>query len=230
MPGVKRRRTSSKARSAKSVSQATKAYVQRALSRVGEKKWIHFNDGRAYSNKTVTSFNIMYQAGVSEGTDWENRVVGTKIRIHEIIVRGQLSNNLASTKSSSVALHIAVVKAPEYRTATNYGYSELFLGTADEAPCNIFNPNQCTPLVEKVVKCQPSIAYNDTGAAVVTQDVSQGFEMRWRGKMVFDFRDLSNTYEGKKENLYVIVYMSNPASGGTAGGLGMRVAVKFTDM
>lgn len=212
------------------MSQATKAYVQRALSRVGEKKWIHFEDGRTYANGVLNTFNIMYQAGVAEGTDWENRVVGTKIRIHEILLRGQLSNNVATHPYSGIELHVAIIKAPEYRTTTNYGYTELFLGSAAEAPENIFNPNQCTVLVQKLVRVQPSLTFNPTTTAIVNQQVAQHFEMRWSGKMVFDFRDLSSTYEGKKENLYVVVYMTNPASGTNAGGLAFRCAIKFTDM
>lgn len=207
------------------VSKSVKSYVRRAIDRVGERKLIHYSAGASFLHAVPKTYNLMYQAGTANGTDWENKVIANKLQIREIIVRGQIANDVATLPNNSIQMHIAIVKYRDYYTATSIPYSSLFVDpTPTLASCSMLNKDACTVLVEKRMTLQPQLA---------TSYSDRNFELKLRSKMNFSFEDLGATYAGRDTNLYLVVYLTG--LGGTigtttSGGVTHGTYISFVDI
>lgn len=221
MPGMKRRRMSAKPTKAV----VTKDYVRKAIVRAAEKKILYFTAGYTMKQQVVHSWNLMYQTSVAQGTDWEERVIGTKIRISRIIIEGQIANDVSSDKDQPFAVRVLVLKADNYNTITSLGFGDVFEG-------QIYNATDARPNSRKVtVLANRLLTLNQSGPA--SSEHIKPFSIEIKRGFPFEFKDLSISKEGRRSNLYFVVLASNldGTIGSTSvGGISFRSTIEFTDL
>lgn len=205
------------------VPDAVKQYVRKAITKAPELKKYFFRTGTNMLCDLPYTYNLPYQASLGSGSGPEDAMVGAKMRIKRILVRGQATNYAGTTPNDGISARIMLIKSDRYATVSSLGYTEIFVGAGLTTTASIPDPNLCTVLADKLVHLQTAnIAYNNTVP----------FEIDVPCNFVHEFSDIAATYQGKNTNLYLVLALSNVTgtSGvSTAGGMTTQTCVWFTD-
>jgi len=205
------------------VPDAVKKYVRKAITAAPELKKYFFGTAQSYLCDVPYTYNMPYQSGVSTGPDPEGDLIGAKMRIKRILIRGQLTNYQSTTPSDSTNARIMIIKSDKFVTVSSLAYTEMFIGGGSVAPVGIPDNNQITVLADKMVHLQTSITAANNAVP---------FEIDVPCNFIQEFSDITSNYAGKNTNLYLVFCVSNVVgtSGiSTAGGITSRTCVWFTD-
>jgi len=162
---------------------------------------------------------------MSHGTS-SSKVVGDRIRIRYIKFRGVLSNNVSSNPGATFGARIALIKHRKYETSSSLLNSDLNKFGFDEATHSTFDPKRCTLMTESLVTVSPQ--FNNPIANTFTQ---RPVQLSKKMNYLFTYKDLSATYEGKSENLYLVASGINTGatSSASASGLAGQLIIGYTD-
>lgn len=207
------------------VSKAVKKFVAQQIKASPEIKEAQFAIGVTLDKDVPKSWNLPYSSGLGQGTS-SAKVVGDRIRIRYIKFRGVLSNNVSTNPGATFGARIALVKHRHYYTLTSLSSDELFKFGEDEATHNTFDPKRCTLMAETLITASPN--YAPSGATQMTQ---RPVQLSKKMNYLFTFKDLTTTYEGKLENLYLVASGINTGALITqdASGLAGQLIIGYTD-
>lgn len=171
--------------------------------------------------RTFRSFNLIYQSGManSGSQGGENaKAIGDEIFLKGWRCRGLLANNPANTLP--VTYTMALIKTSVFRTATNLSDAEVTPSYTVLDAVPRLDSTKVTTLKRWTITVKP------------TQDASQSqqhFDHYVDLKsQKYRFRDLLSNYEGKKENIYFIVYASSFGNAQFKG-TGITGKIEFTE-
>jgi hypothetical protein len=207
------------------VSKAVKKFVAQQIKASPEIKEASFSIGHTVTKDVPKSWNLMYQSGISHGTS-SAKVIGDRIKIRYIKFRGVLSNNVSTNPGATFGVRLGLVKSRHYYTTTSLSSDELFKFGTDDATHNTFDPKRCTLMTESLVTASPQ--FSAPGATTYTQ---RPVQLSKKMNYLYTFKDLSSTYEGKLENLYLVATGINTGTtiSQNAVGLAGELIFGYTD-
>jgi len=181
------------------ISNVVKNEVRKQIKSAAETKVGYFSVNTSIKNITPLTYNLMGQAGFSNGTAGENStyvgdsfdMVGIKLRM---LVRGG-----SQYISQASFLQIAIISTPKYVVASSLSRQDLLPSYGGFTYPPRFDSDKCTVLWKKTIKTIPQIS-GTPGYASVDEYIK--FEKR----ITFQQDGTIGSYQLKDKNYYLVFF------------------------
>lgn len=177
-----------------------KKIARKAVDKKSETKVAWFNISNNLQDSVFTSWNLMYQSGLANGTEGENsKLIGDRFNMKGIRVRAFI-NMFSSGSIGDLHLDLMVVETDVYKTTASLGRLDLVPGYAPTLPGFPvrIDSSKARVLKRKRIKLKSTITgIIDTKA--VDMYVKYDKMCRFSG-------DTSGTYDLDGKNLYLVAY------------------------
>lgn len=200
---------------------AMKRIAHNAVTSAAETKVGYFSVSTAPKEQTITSYNIFYQAGMTQGTGAENStMIGDKLNC----VGFRLRLNLIQEVNQATCFYtIALVATDKYATTTSLGAADLFPSYGLVGFPIRFDSSKCKVIGRIDGKLKGAISGVNDGDAHDRYIPFSKF---------LQFRDLATNYELREQNYYLVLYASRGGTLGVTNAVGVygQVEVYYKDV